>query len=111
MFWKQFDLQAETAVELLPIISALRKLHRTQQFDELQQALVDMPMSECSITAIASVLRTTYQSSMHMPRYLELVELGKTEIYSRGEDGSQILRGLFVPYHNPFAHLFPQIFN
>jgi hypothetical protein len=88
-------MRNETPIEeLTDLCGKLNKMFWTGQFAEVNQMLLDMPMSD-RIEILVGTLRFSWCANQHLPDYAKVVNRVYAEVERRGYDPERLLRGLY----------------
>ncbi|WOC25893.1 hypothetical protein LY624_15125 [Pseudoalteromonas sp. N1230-9] len=86
--------EAETAKQLLPLISGIKQLFSEKKYDLVDAILSEMEFSKLSSAAMVAFISATYPASHKLEHWQLSVYLVKEHLSNQGLDADEILQGL-----------------
>ena len=87
---------ASTVKDIYPSVSILHNMMAEKNYSAVDEILGSIPTNRLSNLSMVSIVRTTYAMKRHLSAWYVCRDKVGKELSSRGEDTSQILRGLYT---------------
>ena len=86
---------ASTAEEIYPIVEYLHELLADKKYSDVDDFLMNAPITDFSLTSLCCIMRTTFSMQRHLDKWGYTLHKVSEELLLRGEDSAKHLRGLW----------------